>query len=78
MQTLKLCRCGEPGIYCYLKSVEGREWEGGGGGGGGGGGVPRGLNCAWVYPKTQNRKKSEGSGQLTTRLWLSACEYYTY
>ena len=26
------------------------------------------FNCAWAYPKTQNRKKSEGSGQLTTRI----------
>ena len=26
------------------------------------------LNCAWAYPKTQNRKKSEGSGKLTIRI----------
>ena len=47
MQTLKLCRHGEPGILCNAK----RDGE-------------RDLNCAWAYPKTQNRKKSEGNGQL--------------
>ena len=25
MRTLKLCRCGEPGIFCHVKSAKGRE-----------------------------------------------------
>ena len=25
MQTLKLCRCGEPGTFSHVKSVKGRE-----------------------------------------------------
>ena len=26
------------------------------------------INCMWAYPKTQNKKKSEGIGQLTIRI----------
>ena len=40
--------------------------------------VPRLLNCAWAYPKTLSRKKSEGSGQLTALLWLSGGKYRTH
>ena len=49
-RTLKLCRRGEPGIFCEAKKCKGREW------------VER--LCAWVYVKTQNRKKSKDSCQL--------------
>ena len=63
MQTLKLCRCGE---LAHVTSVKGYIESG-----------QRDLNCAWVYPKTQNRQE-QGSGQLTTCLWLSGYEYHTH
>ena len=28
------------------------------------------FNCAWAYPKTQNRKKSEDSRQLTIYMYM--------
>ena len=52
-RTLKLCRRGEPGIYSHVRSSN-RQTRG-----------RRHLNCVWAYV-TQNRKRNEGSGQLTT------------
>ena len=46
-QTLKLCRCGEPGIFSRMRSAKGRE------------GIERPSLSVGV-PETQNRKKSEG------------------
>ena len=40
-----MCRHGEPGGFCHVKSGKGRER------------VERDLNCTWAYPKTQNRKR---------------------
>ena len=37
----------------------------------------RHLNCAWAYV-TQNRKRNEGSGQLTTCIELSGVENHTH
>jgi len=51
-RTLKLCRRGEPGIFCHVKSAKDR----------------REVDATlWAYA-TQNRKRNEGSGQLTTRI----------
>ena len=53
-QTLKLCRQGKLGIYSHMSSIKGR-WG-------------RVANHAWAYPKTQNKKKREGSGIFTTHI----------
>ena len=56
-RTLKLCRRGEPGIFCHVKSGKDRKEVLGG-------------KDLIVRGRTRdlNRKKSEGSEQLTIRI----------
>ena len=61
MRTLKLCRRGEPGIFL---SREKRQRLRGG----------REDFIVRGRVDTQNRKKSEGSGQLSTHIYLSGVE----
>ena len=44
MRTLKLCRCGEPGILSHVSSIKDRK------------GV-EGLNCAWAYLRLRAEKR---------------------
>ena len=43
-RTLKLCRRGEPGILCHVKSAKGRK-------------EVEELNCAWAYPRSEQEKE---------------------
>ena len=47
-----------PGIFSDVSTAKGRKR----------GYRQKDLNWAWVYQKTENREKSEGSGQLTTHI----------
>ena len=57
MWTLRLRMWREPGIFSHVSTAKGRT-------------EVEPLNCTWAYPKTQNRKKSKDSRQLTIRIWL--------
>ena len=48
---------GEPGIFCHVKSAKGREEV-----------LGREDLIVRGHTETQNRKKTEGSGQLSTHI----------
>ena len=48
---MKLCRRGEPGIFCHVKSAKGRK-------------EVEKLNCAWAYPRLRTGKRAKVAGNL--------------